>query len=90
MYKSLDYQAWNFSHSLHSLNGTGMWECLDFFPVPITGALVKLKSLHGANVSLQNVTVGVGAPVKLDSITANQVITFSVLLSVLILFDSCK
>ena len=51
MYKSLDFQAWNFSHSLHSVNGTGMWECPDFFPVPVTGALLGAEtSTYGSTV----------------------------------------
>jgi beta-fructofuranosidase len=51
LYKSLDFQAWNFSQRLHSVAGTGMWECPDFYPVPSSGALL------GAETSTSGPTV---------------------------------
>jgi len=53
LYKSRDFQAWNFTRSLHSVPGTGMWECPDFFPVPVSGALQGAEfqtSTHGPSV----------------------------------------
>jgi len=53
LYKSTDFQTWNFTRSLHSVPGTGMWECPDFFPVPVSGALLGAEfqtSTHGSTV----------------------------------------
>lgn len=51
LFKSIDFQAWNFSHSLHSVPGTGMWECPDFYPVALSGTLLGADtSTHGPTV----------------------------------------
>lgn len=51
LFKSTDFQTWNFSLSLHSVAGTGMWECPDFYPVPVSGALLGADtSTHGPTV----------------------------------------
>ncbi|KAL2610853.1 hypothetical protein R1flu_022545 [Riccia fluitans] len=33
IYKSKDFIKWKYTHDIHSLNGTGMWECPDIYPV---------------------------------------------------------
>lgn len=51
LYKSLDFQTWNFTQRLHSVAGTGMWECPDFYPVPVSGALLGAEtSTYGPTV----------------------------------------
>lgn len=54
LYKSLDFQTWNYTETaLHSVVGTGMWECPDFFPVPVSGAVQGSDfqtSTHGSRV----------------------------------------
>jgi beta-fructofuranosidase len=38
LYKSKDFVHWvKAEHPLHSSNLTGMWECPDFYPVPLSG-----------------------------------------------------
>ncbi|KAK4396542.1 Beta-fructofuranosidase, insoluble isoenzyme 1 [Sesamum angolense] len=38
LYKSNDFLHWTkVKHPLHSVNGTGNWECPDFFPVQVNG-----------------------------------------------------
>ncbi|KAK9723505.1 hypothetical protein RND81_05G002600 [Saponaria officinalis] len=38
LYRSKDFNKWTKSrHPLHSAPNTGMWECPDFYPVPIDG-----------------------------------------------------
>ncbi|XP_055812319.1 beta-fructofuranosidase, insoluble isoenzyme 1-like [Solanum dulcamara] len=38
MYRSKDFMKWvKAKHPLHSTNGTGNWECPDFFPVSLQG-----------------------------------------------------
>ncbi|CAN4121326.1 unnamed protein product [Withania somnifera] len=38
MYRSRDFMKWvKAKHPLHSTNGTGNWECPDFFPVSLKG-----------------------------------------------------
>ncbi|PHU06416.1 Beta-fructofuranosidase, insoluble isoenzyme CWINV4 [Capsicum chinense] len=38
MYRSKDFMKWiKAKHPLHSTNGTGNWECPDFFPVALKG-----------------------------------------------------
>eukprot|EP00253_Pinus_taeda_P001270 PITA_01270 len=38
LYKSKDFVNWvKAEHPLHSSNLTGMWECPDFYPVPLSG-----------------------------------------------------
>ncbi|ONK77593.1 uncharacterized protein A4U43_C02F8240 [Asparagus officinalis] len=40
MYRSKDFIHWiKAKHPLHSANGTGMWECPDFYPVSMEGKL---------------------------------------------------
>lgn len=50
IYKSVDFQTWVFNQTLHSVPGTGMWECPDFFPVPLSGMM-------GAETSSNDPTV---------------------------------
>ncbi|CAM6098526.1 unnamed protein product [Calypogeia fissa] len=37
VYKSKDFVKWEYVHVLHSVFGTGMWECPDFYPVALSG-----------------------------------------------------
>lgn len=37
MFKSTDFERWNYSHRLHDHKNTGMWECPDFYPVKVAG-----------------------------------------------------
>ncbi len=50
LYKSKDFSTWQFSQPLHSVNGTGMWECPDFFPVRLSGKLGVEPSSLGPGV----------------------------------------
>jgi beta-fructofuranosidase len=52
LYRSKDFVHWTESkHPLHSANDTGMWECPDFFPVPInTNRLGVDTSVIGPHV----------------------------------------
>nr|PNR46206.1 hypothetical protein PHYPA_013325 [Physcomitrium patens] len=58
LYKSTDFQTWNFSNRLHENPTTGMWECPDLFPVRIKGrkglnaSAVGKGVLHVLKVSL--------------------------------------
>ncbi|KAK7396703.1 hypothetical protein VNO78_17861 [Psophocarpus tetragonolobus] len=39
LYRSKDFMNWVLAkHPIHSKAGTGMWECPDFFPVPVNGS----------------------------------------------------
>ncbi|KAE8667121.1 Beta-fructofuranosidase, cell wall isozyme [Hibiscus syriacus] len=49
--KSKDFVNWFQSKTpLHSANNTGIWECPDFYPVPIKGESGVDTSLHGPSV----------------------------------------
>ncbi|KAL2630177.1 hypothetical protein R1flu_014863 [Riccia fluitans] len=37
LYTSRSFMNWTYSHELHSVAGTGMWECPDFYPVSLEG-----------------------------------------------------
>jgi beta-fructofuranosidase len=38
LYKSADLRHWELQeNALHAVLGTGMWECVDFYPVPVQG-----------------------------------------------------
>lgn len=50
IYKSVDFQTWAFNQTLHSVPGTGMWECPDFYPVPLSGMLGAETSSNGPTV----------------------------------------
>ncbi|CAN0878040.1 Beta-fructofuranosidase, insoluble isoenzyme CWINV1 [Linum grandiflorum] len=52
LYRSKDFMSWEkVSRPLHQTEGTGMWECVDFFPVLTGGSRVGLDtSVHGPNV----------------------------------------
>jgi beta-fructofuranosidase len=50
LYKSKNFSTWQFSQPLHSVNGTGMWECPDFFPVRLSGKLGVEPSSLGPGV----------------------------------------
>ena len=44
IFKSKDFRHWKFvDRPLHSVVGTGMWECPDFYPVPVEGDGACLK-----------------------------------------------
>nr|AFJ21580.1 cell wall invertase [Agave tequilana] len=51
MYRSRDFIHWiRAKHPLHSANGTGMWECPDFYPVATQGKLGVDTSEYGAGL----------------------------------------
>lgn len=51
LYKSKDFSKWTFSGQLHYVPKTGMWECPDFYPVPVSGSKLGLDtSVHGKHV----------------------------------------
>lgn len=51
LYKSRDFVHWIESPTpLHSAEGTGMWECPDFFPVPVKGQNGVDTSSNGPSV----------------------------------------
>ncbi|KAJ1420316.1 Glycosyl hydrolase family 32, N-terminal [Sesbania bispinosa] len=51
LYKSKDFVNWvRAKHPLHSAQGTGMWECPDFFPVLNESPLGVDTSVNGDNV----------------------------------------
>ncbi|BBN15995.1 beta-fructofuranosidase [Marchantia polymorpha subsp. ruderalis] len=60
LYKSKDFVNWTYSHDIHMINGTGMWECPDFFPV-------ALKGKSGLDVSVSNGMVKHVMKVSLDN-----------------------
>ncbi|KAL2250800.1 UNVERIFIED_CONTAM: Beta-fructofuranosidase, insoluble isoenzyme 1 [Sesamum indicum] len=51
LYKSKDFMHWTkVKHPLHSTDGTGNWECPDFFPVQVNGKNGLDASATGPNV----------------------------------------
>ncbi|KAL0309505.1 UNVERIFIED_CONTAM: Beta-fructofuranosidase, insoluble isoenzyme 1 [Sesamum radiatum] len=51
LYKSKDFMHWTkVKHPLHSTDGTGNWECPDFFPVQVNGKNGLDASAKGPNV----------------------------------------
>ncbi|XP_022767046.1 beta-fructofuranosidase, insoluble isoenzyme 1-like [Durio zibethinus] len=51
LYRSRDFKKWTKAkHPLHSVAKTGMWECVDFFPVSLTGEAAPDASAFGPNV----------------------------------------
>ncbi|CAN6460215.1 unnamed protein product [Victoria cruziana] len=51
LYRSKDFGYWvKAKHPLHSAEGTGMWECPDFYPVSLRDAVGLDTSVHGENV----------------------------------------
>lgn len=51
LYKSSDFVHWEKAkHPLHSVPRTGMWECPDFYPVPIAGQSGLDTSANGPGV----------------------------------------
>ncbi|KAL0374846.1 UNVERIFIED_CONTAM: Beta-fructofuranosidase, insoluble isoenzyme 1 [Sesamum radiatum] len=51
LYKSRDFMHWTkVKHPLHSTDGTGNWECPDFFPVQVNGKNGLDASATGPNV----------------------------------------
>lgn len=53
VYKSTNWTTWTLGNQLVSHNGTGMWECVDFFPVAqnnLTG--LPLNALAGDQTGL--------------------------------------
>ncbi|XP_027335737.1 beta-fructofuranosidase, cell wall isozyme-like isoform X2 [Abrus precatorius] len=51
LYKSKDFVNWvEAKHPLHSAQGTGMWECPDFFPVLNKGPIGVDTSVNGDDV----------------------------------------
>lgn len=51
LYRSLDFKKWfKAKHPLHSVQGTGMWECPDFFPVSLSSEDGLDTSVGGSNV----------------------------------------
>ncbi|GLT94726.1 hypothetical protein SLE2022_124540 [Rubroshorea leprosula] len=51
LYRSLDFVHWTKAkHPLHSAANTGMWECPDFYPVPVSGKQGLDTSVLGENV----------------------------------------
>ena len=51
LYRSRDLKKWaKTKHPLHSVQGTGMWECPDFFPVSLSGKNGLDPSVNGQNV----------------------------------------
>lgn len=47
LYKSDDLVHWELKEILHTVPGSGMWECLDFFPVALRGEEGLDVSTHG-------------------------------------------
>lgn len=48
LYKSEDLKHWELDEKiLHRIPGTGMWECVDFFPIPPLGQKGLDGSAHG-------------------------------------------
>lgn len=55
LYRSKDFVHWTKSqHPLHSANGTGMWECPDFYPVGLDPAMSRSKAKYVLKVSLDD------------------------------------
>ncbi|ONK57463.1 uncharacterized protein A4U43_C09F770 [Asparagus officinalis] len=51
LYRSKDFVHWvRAKHPLHSANGTGMWECPDFYPVAMGGELGVDTSEYGSGL----------------------------------------
>ncbi|XP_061954298.1 beta-fructofuranosidase, insoluble isoenzyme 2-like isoform X1 [Populus nigra] len=51
LYRSKDFKKWvKAKHPLHSVQGTGMWECPDFYPVSLSGENGLDPSVMGQNV----------------------------------------
>lgn len=51
LYRSRDFVKWTRAkHPLHSVANTGMWECPDFYPVPLTGKRGLDTSVSGGGV----------------------------------------
>ncbi|KAL9227694.1 hypothetical protein vseg_003351 [Gypsophila vaccaria] len=60
LYRSRDFKKWTKArHPLHSAPNTGMWECPDFYPVPIKGT-------HGLDTSVFSTDVKHVLKVSLD------------------------
>ncbi|XWS72443.1 hypothetical protein CRYUN_Cryun02cG0040100 [Craigia yunnanensis] len=57
LYQSQDFVTWTRSKDpLHSSTRTGMWECLDFYPVAINGNAKKRRILWGWILESENTT----------------------------------
>ncbi|KAG8374080.1 hypothetical protein BUALT_Bualt11G0093800 [Buddleja alternifolia] len=51
LYRSKDFMNWvKANNPLHSRNGTGNWECLDFYPVSVSGKNGLDTSIMGSSV----------------------------------------
>lgn len=51
VYKTIDFINYNLSNNfLHEVPGTGMWECVDFYPVSINGLKGLETSVNGPGV----------------------------------------
>ncbi|KAA8518559.1 hypothetical protein F0562_016033 [Nyssa sinensis] len=51
LYKSKDFMKWTkVQHPIHSVEGTGMWECPDFYPVSLRGENGLDTSIIGKNI----------------------------------------
>ncbi|XP_042437715.1 beta-fructofuranosidase, insoluble isoenzyme 3-like [Zingiber officinale] len=51
LYRSRNFKNWTKAkHPLHSIKGTGMWECPDFFPVAVSGREGRDTSATGRGV----------------------------------------
>ncbi|CAN6465207.1 unnamed protein product [Victoria cruziana] len=51
LYRSSDFVNWTLvQEPLHSSEGTGMWECPDFYPVSVNGAVGLDTSVSGSQV----------------------------------------
>ncbi|KAF3782621.1 Beta-fructofuranosidase insoluble isoenzyme 1 [Nymphaea thermarum] len=51
LYRSKDFSYWvKAKHPLHSAEGTGMWECPDFYPVSVRDTVGLDTSVNGENV----------------------------------------
>ncbi|KAF7836359.1 Beta-fructofuranosidase, soluble isoenzyme I [Senna tora] len=51
VYKTMDFIHFELNdHFLHAVPGTGMWECVDFFPVLVNGSMGLDSSMGGPGV----------------------------------------
>lgn len=53
LYKSTDFNKWNFTGEIQSVAGTGMWECPDIYPVHVkekTGLRLSARGPHVKHV----------------------------------------
>ncbi|XP_057249567.1 beta-fructofuranosidase, soluble isoenzyme I isoform X2 [Beta vulgaris subsp. vulgaris] len=50
VYKTKDFKTYELESNLHAVPGTGMWECVDFYPVSITGQNGLDTSAYGSGM----------------------------------------